>query len=101
VRLEPGTGGFSPDDPYVRRYWVAAIGPVAVGELLRLIQAGRSQRRLPLPRTLPQLLRADLIRVEDGTLVVADRVPEVPALLQRRFPPGLREEHRRRRRRRP
>lgn len=95
VRVEPIRTGFSPDDPYVRRYWVAAIGPGAVTELLRLIQAGGSGRWLPLPRWLPILLRSDLVRVEDGALVVSDRVPAVPTPLQRRFSPGLREEHRR------
>lgn len=95
VRLTEDQTGYSPDDPYVRRYWVAAIGPGAVAELLRLIRAGATGRLLPLPRWLPVLLRSDLVQVEEGTLVVSDRVPPVPPSLQRRFPPGLREEHRR------
>lgn len=50
---------------------------------------------MPLPTWLPVLLRSDLLRIEDGVMHVADRVPMVPVPLQRRFPPGLREEHRR------
>ncbi|MFO7292944.1 MAG: hypothetical protein FWJ92_12140 [Actinomycetes bacterium] len=87
--------GFAPDHPYVRRYWVAAIGQGAVAELLRLMRAARDETPLPLPIWLPTLLRADLVRVEEGVMVVGDRVPLVPAALQRRFSPGLREEHRR------
>lgn len=88
--------GFPPDDAYVRRFWVAAIGSGAVADLLRLITAGRQGRALLLPPRLTVLLRAGLVRVENGTLVVADRIPVVPAPLRRRFPPGLRAEHRRR-----
>jgi hypothetical protein len=95
VRVIEVVNGYTPDDPYVRRYWVAAIGPGAVAELLRLIRAGATGRPLPLPRWLPVLLRSDLVQVTEGTLVVPDRVPPVPPSLQRRFPPGLREEHRR------
>lgn len=96
VRVEQTEKGIAPDDPYVRRYWVAAIGPGAVTELLRLIRAGANDESVLLPRWLPLLLRTDLVRVERGHLVVGDRLPLVPAGLQRRFPPGLREEHRRR-----
>jgi hypothetical protein len=96
TRLEQESEGFSPDDPYVRRYWVAAIGRGAVAELLRLIRAAADEQPVPLPIWLPTLLRSDLVRVEDGVLVVADRIPMVPVPLRRRFSPGLREEHRRR-----
>lgn len=95
VRIEPADSGVQPDDPYVRRYWVAAIGPSAVTELLRLVRAGAEQEWVPLPRWLPLLLRCDLVRIEGGTMVVPNRLPRVPTTLQRRFPPGLREEHRR------
>lgn len=95
VRTVPAEDGFAPDDPYVRRYWVAAIGSAAVAELLRLIRSGHDGVWVLLPRRLPTLLRADLVRVEAGTLVVGDRIPPVPANLRRRFPPGLRESHRR------
>ncbi|MFV1963285.1 MAG: hypothetical protein ACC658_15815, partial [Acidimicrobiia bacterium] len=39
VRLSKSEGRFRPSDPYVRRFWVAAIGPSAVAELLRLVRA--------------------------------------------------------------
>lgn len=95
TRLERVERGFAPDDPYIRRYWVAAIGRGAVTELLRLMRAAAEERCIPLPIWLPVLLRSDLVRVEEGVLIVCDRIPTVPTSLQRRFPPGLREEHRR------
>lgn len=95
TRLECVDAGFRPSHPYVRRYWVAALGRGAVAELLRLIRAAADGRPMPLPHWLPILLKSDLVRVEDGVMIVASRIPPVPAGLQRRFPPGLREEHRR------
>ena len=95
VATHPARDGFNPDDPYVRRYWVAAIGPSAVAELLRLVQAGRDGACVPLPRWLPVLIRNNLVEVRRGTLVVVNLIPPVPPPLTRRFPPGLREQHRR------
>ena len=59
VRLEPRRGGFEPSDPYVRRFWVAAIGSSAVAELLRLVRAAEKGEGVRLPRTLPILLRVE------------------------------------------
>ena len=87
--------GFAPHDPYVRRFWIAAVGPGAVADLLRLVRAGADRGSLPLPRWLPILLRAELVRVDGGELVVGSLVAPVPEAFARRFPPGLREEHRR------
>ncbi|HLT95833.1 MAG TPA: hypothetical protein VK070_03505 [Acidimicrobiia bacterium] len=103
TRLVEVDNGFRPDDPYVRRFWVAALGQGAVGELLRVVRAGADGAWIPLPIWLPQLLRADLVWVVEGTLVTRNRIPPVPVALQRRFPPSLRDEHRRRyrERRRP
>ncbi|MGH8911262.1 MAG: hypothetical protein ACRDVD_02025 [Acidimicrobiia bacterium] len=95
VRLDTVDDGRSAGDPYVRRFWVAAIGAGAVAELLRLMRAGANGDSVPLPRWLPVLLRSELVRVEGGELVVASLVPAVPVAFTRRFPPGLREEHRR------
>lgn len=95
IRLETVTEGLAPEDVYVRRFWVAAIGAGAVAELLRMIRAGAQGVSVPLPRWLPILLRAELVRVVAGELVVSTLVPVVPASMTRRFPPGLREQHRR------
>lgn len=95
VRTQIVAAGFKPGDGYVRRYWVAAIGAGAVAELLRLIRAGEEGTTVPLPCWLSILMRSDLVRVEHGEIVVVSRVPPVPVAFTRRFPPGLREEHRR------
>lgn len=93
VRLIQSTGRFEPSDPYVRRFWVAAIGPSAVAELLRLVQAGLKGEDVRLPRSLPTLIRAGLTRIESDAIAVVDRIPEVPNELRWRFPPGLAAEH--------
>src|SRR3970040_1750615 len=68
VRLEPRRGGFEPSDPYVRRFWVAAIGSSAVAELLRLVRAAEKGEAVRLPRTLSVLLTAGVIRGETAGL---------------------------------
>ena len=93
VRIECRPGGFEPSDPYVRRFWVAAIGSSAVAELLRLVRAAEKGEGVRLPRTLPSLLRVGLVKAEASGLVVFDRVPAVPIELRWRFPPSLGSEH--------
>lgn len=74
---------------------MAAIGPSAVAELLRLIRAAGRGEDVRLPRYLPILLRTGLVWVCGGTLHVVDTFPEVPTELRWRFPPGLASEHNR------
>jgi len=93
VRVEHRTSGFEPSDPYVRRFWVAAIGASAVAELLRLVRAAEKGEGVRLPRTLPLLLRVGLVRAESAGLIVFNRVPAVPRELRWRFPPSLGSEH--------
>src|SRR3970040_2000460 len=93
VRVVHRSTGFEPSDPYVRRFWVAAIGSSAVAELLRLVRAAEKGEAVRLPRTLPVLLKAGLIRAETSGLVVFDRIPAVPIELSWRFPPSLGSEH--------
>jgi len=93
VKLDAHSQRFDPSDPYVRRFWVAAIGPGAVTELLRLIRAAGEGKSVRLPRSLPVLLKAGLVRSDSGWLIVSARIPEVPVELRWRFPPRLAAEH--------
>lgn len=93
VRLIEGTDGIDPADPYVRKFWVAALGPGAVAELLRLVSAAEKGGAVRLPRYLPHLLRAGLVTIRDGSLAVCDRVPPVPAEMRWRFPPDVAAQH--------
>ena len=85
--------GYEPSDPYVRRFWVAAIGPAAVAELLKLMRAAGKGEEVRLPRSLPTLLKLGLAHIENGAIVVGTRVPAVPVELRWRFPPSLAAEH--------
>lgn len=93
VRLIPTDDGIEASDPYVRRFWVAALGPGAIAELLRLVSASGKGEEVRLPRHLPQLLRAGLVSVVDGSLAVPERIPIVPAEMRWRFPPDVAAEH--------
>ncbi|HEX6299140.1 MAG TPA: hypothetical protein VF148_01585 [Acidimicrobiia bacterium] len=93
VKLIPADNGIEPSDPYVRRFWVAALGPGAVAELLRLVSAAGKGEEVRLPRHLPSLLRASLVTVIDGALAVPSLIPLVPAEMRWRFPPDLAKEH--------
>ena len=95
VRLSADRGRFEPSDPYVRRFWVAAIGANAVAELLRLVRSAEKGEDVRLPRTLPLLLKTGLAEVEQGSLVVGARMPLVPLELRWRFSPHLADEHNR------
>lgn len=87
--------GVAPQDEYVRRFWVAALGPGAVADLLRLIAAGHAEKRIPRPLYLTSLARAGLARSLADRVIVPQRIPQVPDHLLRRLPPGLRDQHRR------
>lgn len=69
------------------------MGPGAVAELLRLISAAGKGEEVRLPRHLPQLLRAGLVSIVEGTLAVEQRIPVVPAEMRWRFPPDLAAQH--------
>jgi hypothetical protein len=86
--------GYTMTHAYVRRFWVAAIGPGAVADLLRLAAAAQSGRSLRRPTHLPSLLREGLVSHTGGNLYVPDSVPRVPSRLVRSMPPALRRAHR-------
>lgn len=85
--------GVEPSDPYVRRYWVAALGPGAVEDLLRLVAAAHQRRKMPLPRFLHVLVQERLAAFPGDRIIVPDRVRLVPRRLVSRFPLPLRREH--------
>jgi len=93
VRLIETRDGVEPSDPYIRKFWVAALGPGAVAELLRLVSAAGKGDEVRLPRYLPHLLRAGLVTIVEGSLAVASQVPVVPAEMRWRFPPDLARQH--------
>ena len=87
------TNGYSPSHEYVRRFWIAVLGPGAVADLLRLTAAAQSGRSLKEPVHLPTLLAAGLAIGVHGSVVVNNTVPPVPPHLVRRMPPALRRAH--------
>ena len=87
------TRGYAPADEYVRRFWIAVLGPGAVADLLRLTAAAQSGRSLKEPVHLPALLASGLVIRVHGSVMVNDTVPAVPAHLVRRMPPALRSAH--------
>lgn len=93
VRLIPSDDGVEASDPYVRKFWVAALGPGAVAELLRLVSAAGKGEEVRLPRHLPQLLRTGLVSVVEGCLAVPERIPRVPAEMRWRFTPDIAADH--------
>lgn len=72
---------------------MAAIGPGAVAEFLRLVRAAEKGEDVRLPRHLPALIRAGLVVARSGCLEVGRRLPVVPRELRWRFPPSLSAEH--------
>ncbi len=86
-------GGYTPTHDYVRRFWIAVLGPGAVADLLRLTAAAHSGRSLKEPTHLSTLLAAGLVSHNQGALTVPDTVPPLPARLVRRLPPALRRAH--------
>ncbi|REK19760.1 MAG: hypothetical protein DWQ40_06740 [Actinobacteria bacterium] len=93
VELMPTDDPFPASHPYVRRFWVAALGSGAIAELLRLVRAAEKGEEVRLPRHLPQLLRADLVSITSAGIRVSNRIPAVPRELRWRFPPSLAGEH--------
>jgi len=90
-----GHPGHDPDDPAVRRYWSALVGPGAVADLLRLSAAARRGGRLRRPLHLPSLLAEGLVQREGEAIVVPERIPALDDGQQRRLHPSLRAEYRR------
>ena len=84
--------GYPPNDPYVRRYWSAAIGPGAVTDLLRLTVAAGKKEPMKRPLYLSDLAREGLVLILDDRVWVRPRVPPLAPRHLRRLHPSLREE---------
>ncbi len=93
VRLDRSPGTFLATDPYVRKFWVAIIGPSSLMDLLRLSQAARRQEKVLRPLHLRPLLEAGLVKVDQECVIVADRIPALPPNLVARLPLHLRRQH--------
>jgi hypothetical protein len=95
VLIENRERGHAPDDPAVRRFWTALIGPGAVADLLRLTAAARTGRVLRRPLRLGSLLHEGLVRRTGDEILVFREVPPLAARHLRRLHPALRAEYRR------
>jgi hypothetical protein len=94
VKLMAGPpDGMKSDSIYIRRFWVAAIGPGAVADLLRTIRAGQQKRTVTYPIYLHVLVQSGLAAFDGARVTVPHPVPLLPAHLVRRLPPALRREH--------
>ncbi|MCB2223054.1 MAG: hypothetical protein KQH83_02675 [Actinobacteria bacterium] len=91
--LHTGRAGHAPDDPAVRRFWVALVGPGAVADLLRLTAAARTGRQIRRPVHLAVLLREGLAEREGDDILVHPRVPTLLPCHLRRLRPSLRAEY--------
>ena len=91
--IVPIEDGFQPEDVYVRRYWVASMGPGAVEDLLRLVTAARRNLEIPEPIFLSTLLTEGLAAVQAGLILVPDPIPPLGQWARARLAPGLRAEH--------
>ena len=85
--------GFPAQHPYVRRFWIAALGPGAVADLLRLMAAATKERPLPYPEYLHVLVRAGLVTPSLGTLWVRPSVPPLDEAQLRLLAPAVRSAH--------
>jgi hypothetical protein len=86
--------GHEPDDPAIRRYWTAVIGPSAVADLLRLTAAARAGRRVLEPLSLAQLASEGLVERAGTTVLVRPKIPYLAGTHLRRLTPALRSEYR-------
>jgi hypothetical protein len=84
VTIDGPDDGVRHDDPYVRTYWVAAIGAQAVTDLLRISRAARNRAGIRRPVHLATLLTEHLVAWQGDRLLVPDPIPRLgPVQLER------------------
>ncbi len=91
--FDRAAGGHSPDDPAVRRFWTAIIGPSAVADLLRLTAAASAGRRIRMPLRLANLAAEGLIHRSGSIVLVRPTIPYLSPSQRRRLRPALRSEY--------
>ena len=91
-QLLPVAGGYPAQHHYIRRYWTAALGAPAVGDLLRLIQAAKLGNAIRRPLHTRDLATFGLVGEAGSRLWVRSTVPDLPPVLFRRLSPRLRQE---------
>jgi hypothetical protein len=92
--LTGSSRGHEPDDPAVRRFWTALMGPGAVADLLRLIAAAHNGRRVRHPLHLGILASEGLLAYRKDKVLVPRRVPFLSDGRLARLRPSLRSEYR-------
>jgi hypothetical protein len=95
LQAGPHPDGHDLDDPAVRRYWTALLGPGAVADLLRLTVAAIGSCKLRQPLHLGLLLHEGLVLRSNGHIVVRSNIPPLEHRHLRRLHPSLRAEYRR------
>ena len=85
--------GHTPDDPAVRKFWTAVLGPSAVADLLRLTAAATSGRWIQEPLRLANLAAEGLIHRSGSIVLVRPMVPYLGETQLRRLHPALRTEY--------
>ena len=95
VAFDHSAPGHAPQDPAVRRFWTAVVGPGAVADLLRLIAASYTGRHLREPLHLGVLAAEGLIVRAGAVVRVRPRVPHLRERHLRLLHPTLRGEYRR------
>ena len=86
--------GHHMDDPAVRRFWTAAIGPAAVADLLRLTAAAHAGRRIKEPLRLGILASEGLVERHGDAVLVRPLIPHLGPRQLGRLRPMLRTEYR-------
>ncbi|MDX1691639.1 MAG: hypothetical protein R3290_11515 [Acidimicrobiia bacterium] len=92
--LDDGRPGHDLDDPAVRRFWTALVGPGATADLLRMTRAAVTRRPIREPRHRWALLREQAIWWDGADLWVHRRIPYLVEWQVRRLRPALRAEYR-------
>jgi len=92
--FDRGADGHRLDDPAVRRFWTAVIGPGAVADLLRLTAAAHVGRRIKEPLRLAILASEGVVERRGDVVLVRPLIPRLGPRQLRRLRPSLRAEYR-------